>query len=138
MSVTTFHTQAEFNMGHKPQRKRIRHRSRVGNSSSGEALGTSLAATQLRQTAASTHTDSSGTRESANIYPFSRFWQSGVQSTTSLYRSLEKRGLAEDAATRNVRVFGGSESEAGSSELCGPMLDVVLGLFGSIDYDEAM
>lgn len=40
----------------------------------------------------------------------------------------------ETPLSRTRRVFGGAEDE--SAELCGPMLDVVLGLFGGIDYDD--
>jgi hypothetical protein len=51
--------------------------------------------------------------------------------------------IPETPRSRTRRVFGGVESSDGedgdddeeSTELCGPMLDVVLGLFGGVDYD---
>jgi hypothetical protein len=50
--------------------------------------------------------------------------------------------IPETSRSRTRRVFGGvgsSDDEDGddeeSTELCGPMLDVVLGLFGGVDYD---
>jgi hypothetical protein len=51
--------------------------------------------------------------------------------------------ITETPRSRTRRVFGGvdsSDDEDGeidveSTELCGPMLDVVLGLFGGVDYD---
>lgn len=55
------------------------------------------------------------------------------QSSSTAGSSSSK---AKDDAERNLRVFGGSSDEAGSTELCGPMLDVVLGLFGGIDYED--
>lgn len=45
---------------------------------------------------------------------------------------------SETFSSRSQRIFGGLEDEAESTDLCGPMLDVVLALFGAIDYDDAM
>jgi hypothetical protein len=44
----------------------------------------------------------------------------------------------ESPQSRTRRVFGGIESldEDDEAELCAPMLDVVLSLFGGIDYDD--
>jgi len=42
----------------------------------------------------------------------------------------------ESAEARERRIFGGEEGEGDSEELCGPMLDVVLGLFDGMDYDD--
>ena len=46
--------------------------------------------------------------------------------------------LSETPQSRTRRVFGGLEAsdDDESTELCAPMLDVVLALFGGIDYDE--
>lgn len=45
----------------------------------------------------------------------------------------------ESATTRDKRVFGGEDDDTESAmELRGPMLDVVLGLFNGIDYDDAL
>lgn len=53
----------------------------------------------------------------------------------------KQNAWSEDAATRDIRIFGGS-AEDGDDEseqevdLRGRMLDVVLGLFDGIDYDD--
>ena len=45
----------------------------------------------------------------------------------------------ESAASRDRRIFGGVEDDSESAkELCGPMLDVVLGLFSGVDYDDSL
>jgi hypothetical protein len=46
--------------------------------------------------------------------------------------------LPETPQSRTRRVFGGVEAsdDDESTELCAPMLDVVLALFGGIDYDD--
>jgi hypothetical protein len=45
----------------------------------------------------------------------------------------------ESAASRDRRIFGGDDDETRSAlELRGPMLDVVLGLFNGIDYDDSL
>lgn len=50
--------------------------------------------------------------------------------------------IPETPRSRTRRVFGGVDSsdddgsdDEESTELCGPMLDIVLGLFGGVDYD---
>lgn len=50
--------------------------------------------------------------------------------------------IPETPRSRARRVFGGVDSsdedddgDEESTELCGPMLDIVLGLFGGVDYD---
>lgn len=58
------------------------------------------------------------------------------RSSTTTPGMLHEAMMAEDDVKRNMRVFGGSTDEAGSMELCGPMLDVVLGLFGGVDYED--
>ena len=68
--------------------------------------------------------------------------QTSKQSTNSSLRQ-SKPGIAysqcreENALSRDLRIFGGLEHELQSSDLRGPMLDVVLGLFNGIDYDDA-
>lgn len=45
----------------------------------------------------------------------------------------------ESPESRDRRIFGGDEDETQSAmELRGPMLDVVLGLFNGIDYDDSL
>jgi len=43
----------------------------------------------------------------------------------------------ESAAARDRRIFGGLDGEDESADLRGAMMDVVLGLFNGIDYDDA-
>ena len=47
-------------------------------------------------------------------------------------------GRREDSFSRDIRIFGGVEDEQSATDLRGPMLDVVLGLFDGLDYDDAM
>lgn len=43
---------------------------------------------------------------------------------------------AEDACARERRIFGSCEGGSGGDELKKGMLDVVLGLFDGLDYDD--
>ena len=54
-------------------------------------------------------------------------------STSSCSTSTRSR---EDNKSRDLRIFGGLEDDSESSDLRGPMLDVVLGLFNGVDYDD--
>lgn len=59
----------------------------------------------------------------------------------SSHTSTQSRSLAveESAESRDRRIFGGDDDETQSAmELRGPMLDVVLGLFNGIDYDDSL
>ena len=58
--------------------------------------------------------------------------------TNAACGNLPKAPLPETLQSRTRRVFGGVEAsdDDESTELCAPMLDVVLALFGGIDYDE--
>jgi hypothetical protein len=44
----------------------------------------------------------------------------------------------EDALSRDLRIFGGVEDEGSETDLRAQMLDVVLGLFDGLDYDDAL
>ena len=57
----------------------------------------------------------------------------GSRSTSTSCQSSQ-----EDSKSRDIRIFGGLENEADATDLRGPMLDVVLGLFNGIDYDDAL
>ena len=59
-------------------------------------------------------------------------------SFTSRSSSLSSKSSQEDARLRDVRIFGGDENEIDATDLKGPMLDVVLGLFDGLDYDDAL
>lgn len=48
------------------------------------------------------------------------------------------RTSRESATARERRIFGGLDDETGEEDLRGPMLDVVLGLLGGLDYDDAL
>jgi hypothetical protein len=61
------------------------------------------------------------------------------QCHTNTYTNSACTNLSpETLQSRTRRVFGGIESldEDDEAELCAPMLDVVLSLFGGIDYDD--
>lgn len=66
---------------------------------------------------------------------------SSKSSVSSIHSSRSSSTFStwrhEDPVSRDLRVFGGLENETESSDLRGPMLDVVLGLFDGIDYDDA-
>lgn len=44
----------------------------------------------------------------------------------------------ETASERDLRIFGGQKGETEPPELRGLMLNVVVGLFDGIDYDDAL
>lgn len=74
-----------------------------------------------------------------------QFLKPGLSRTPSLgsYSSRSSSTLSktsqEDAHSRDIRIFGGLEDEEFESEdLRGPMLDVVLGLWNSTDYDDSL
>ncbi|KAM0713721.1 hypothetical protein Q7P37_010683 [Cladosporium fusiforme] len=81
---------------------------------------------------------SNTTKSSTYSGPSCTYRSTGIPSTL-IPSTISGRTLApETPRTRSRRVFGGIDSPDGEefTELCGPMLDVVLGLFGSVDYDD--
>jgi hypothetical protein len=46
--------------------------------------------------------------------------------------------IPESSAMRNQRLFGSLGPDDDLMEFCAPMLDVVLSLFGALDYDEGL
>ena len=58
--------------------------------------------------------------------------------TNIAYAGVPTIHLPETLESRTRRVFGGVETsdDDESTELCAPMLNVVLALFGGIDYDD--
>lgn len=53
-------------------------------------------------------------------------------------KQLPQLSREESATTLDKRMFGGEDDDTASAmELRGPMLQVVLGLFNGIDYDDA-
>ena len=61
-----------------------------------------------------------------------------IAKTNAACGNLPITPLPETLQSRTRRVFGGVEAsdDDESTELCAPMLDVVLALFGGIDYDD--
>lgn len=60
-----------------------------------------------------------------------------TQTNTSRSASLPRLLREESAESRERRIFGGEDSDTASAKaLSGPMLDVVLGLFDGLDYDD--
>lgn len=61
-----------------------------------------------------------------------------INKTDPACGNLPVTPLPETIQSRTRRVFGGVEAsdDDESTELCAPMLDVVLALFGGIDYDD--
>lgn len=60
-----------------------------------------------------------------------------VDSSTNSISPANSKYIREDATSRDLRVFGGvPEDQHELADLRGPMLDVVLGLFNGIDYDD--
>ena len=68
--------------------------------------------------------------------PLSRMPSSSCGGSRSTSTSIQSS--QEDSKSRDIRIFGGLENEADATDLRGPMLDVVLGLFNGIDYDDAL
>lgn len=139
MSDSITQLRADLSMGNRLQRKRIRHRSRCEDRPRRERHISTHQDTPAVAQAYSSFNRSSYPEAPPGLtpqHPGSKSWQSATQSHRSVVTN--KRSAPEDDATRRIRVFGGSADEAESIELCGPMLDVVLGLFGSVDYDDSM
>lgn len=61
-------------------------------------------------------------------------------SVISVFHAIGTPGpiTAESTEARMLRIFGGVEGEHEESDLCAPMLDVVLGLFDAVDYDDGV
>ena len=61
-----------------------------------------------------------------------------LQSSSTLSGQRVYQRKREDLWERELRIFGGSEDESESvgEDLKAPMLDVVLGLFDGLDYDD--
>lgn len=73
-------------------------------------------------------------------YSYASPKQTTFRHPSGIYRSVPTncRDREDDARSRDLRIFGGEEGESEESDLRGPMLDVVLGLFDGVDYDDAM
>lgn len=131
MSAYTQSADTTTDMGQRMQRKRVRHRSRHGSrhcfDTTNVPSGPKDIAPQVYQSV--THAAPNAIR---SAQPRAQLSLRQPEQT----KASNKRLPEEDDAARRIRVFGGSADEARSTELCGPMLDVVLGLFGSVDYDD--
>ncbi|EME85561.1 uncharacterized protein MYCFIDRAFT_171467 [Pseudocercospora fijiensis CIRAD86] len=114
----------DLEMGQKQNRKRTRHRpSRSKRQSS--VYGMSKA-------------DQSATTSPKHMWSTScinTYWQAPYVTPLQRPQLLRK----ESATSRDRRMFGGEDDDTKSAmDLRGPMLDVVLGLFNGIDYDDAL
>lgn len=130
-NIDRYHTLGE--MGQRQNRKRIRHRPLRASRLSLQPMPF-----QPMPFLASTTTMTPTVMSVRYSYasPRSRSDQSSsdTDSSTCSSQSLARE---EDPLSRDLRIFGGGmEDEAGATDLRGPMLDVVLGLFDGLDYDD--
>lgn len=106
----------EHAMGQKQNRKRTRHRP----SRTKRQRASLESATELR-----------------HVRTASLQSKYGPDASLPYYQPQPMR--QESAMSRDRRLFGGEDDDTASAmELRGPMLDVVLGLFNAIDYDDAL
>ncbi|KYG42487.1 hypothetical protein M433DRAFT_409654 [Acidomyces richmondensis BFW] len=115
-------------MGQRTNRKRIRHRpNRPWKTQNSQPITGTYASSPHadRWTSPSPYT---------TTFTNSYCW-SGQKKYESEYRGSER--ISESAAQRELRIFGGLEGERDQSDLRSRMLDVVLGLFHGLDYEDA-
>ncbi|KAF2158680.1 hypothetical protein M409DRAFT_61461 [Zasmidium cellare ATCC 36951] len=104
----------------KQNRKRIRHRP-----------------SRARKQELYTASQRSGTSPTTDNTPFKSktMSTSGTMWSTNLPRLLRQ----ESAESRERRIFGGEDGDTASAKaLKGAMLDVVLGLFDGVDYEDGI
>jgi hypothetical protein len=125
-------------MGQRQNRKRVRHRPNRSRKHSANRLPLSTSQSQSQSfppTAMSVRY--SYVPPFAQPKQFSRRPKSDEFAYPTSTADSDCR--REDAYSRDLRVFGGlPEDQHELSDLRGPMLDVVLGLFDGIDYDDEM
>ncbi|KXT18561.1 hypothetical protein AC579_2294 [Pseudocercospora musae] len=117
----------DLEMGQKQNRKRTRHRpSRSKRQSSMYAMN------KASQSATNDMTSPKHTRSTSYI---DTCWPAACVKPLQRPQLLRQ----ESATSRDRRMFGGDDDDTKSAmDLRGPMLDVVLGLFNGIDYDDAL
>jgi hypothetical protein len=116
------------NMGQRQNRKRVRHRPhRARKQFQYQPAPIQPSSFVSAPTAMSIRYSYAPSRPS-----FSRSTSYTTTSSKSMSRYRE-----EDAQSRDRRIFGGVEGEQESTDLRGQMLDVVLGLFDGVDYDDS-
>ncbi len=125
-------------MGHKPNRKRTRHR----------PLRTRRASDLLPSPLQPTSQPTPPTRSIRWLYPSVSScaetstvadWPSTCTGTPVAidWRDCRESGEArESIGARDRRIFGDADQQGDEVDLRGPMLDVVLSLFDGLDYDE--
>lgn len=107
-------------MGQKYNRKQIRHRPMRNR----RAIDLSISTTSLSNSTLDSY--AAFMTKCPRPHDFS----------TNLTR-ISQPPLQDSIIARELRIFGGTRyAELGDDELVVPMLDVVLSLFGSIDYDD--
>lgn len=133
---TLLNTTNPVKMGQRQNRKRVRHRPNR------QRKYVTLPPQPIQPNPFSTAPTALSIRYS--YAPNSTFSKSSLSRTPSLTScsskasSISSRLSQEDAQSRDIRIFGGLENEVEATDLRGPMLDVVLGLFNGIDYDDAL
>lgn len=115
-------------MGQRHNRKRIRHRPM---SRSYRSITSLMPATEATATSSWALQHFSLPQATMRINVASLAFR---ETACTLPKLLQQ----ESANSRDRRIFGGVDEDTESAKnLCGPMLDVVLGLFNGIDYDDA-
>lgn len=137
-STLPAHIPRTLNMGPRQNRKRIRHRpSRAKKQElqpSPFQPGPLLSGSQPLAPTRTIRWSYAEAARAASII-ISPSWSS---TRRTLQANTTTKGFRESAEARELRIFGGEEGERGGKELCGPMLDVVLGLFNGIDYEDVV
>lgn len=123
-----------IDMGQRQNRKRTRHRpGRQRKNSDRLNSGSPYARSQSFPTAISGRYSYSP----AQTYPTKASYIRSSKSSRSLTSWSDSSCDDEDPECRDMRIFGGlPEEQEESSDLRGPMIDVVLGLFNAIDYED--
>ncbi|EME47915.1 hypothetical protein DOTSEDRAFT_69744 [Dothistroma septosporum NZE10] len=131
-----------MNMGQKQNRKRVRHRpmrgARTQDTNSFPAQRASLqSCSQTSLCAANTMRSRYGALPNLAASPWMNFASNTIHNKH--FVAKPKLTRQESAASRDMRIFGGLEDDTDSAEaLRVPMLDVMLGLFDGVDYDDSL
>lgn len=147
-SISTVSTEDE-QMAPRQNRKRIRHRPRsrgrrLGCGGGGDLVPTPIQPVPMTHpTAMSVRYSYAGQMPSVQKVAHSQKTSAegrkeGLQITSPVYGQHSRVREGRWELERELRVFGGSEeeSEADGEDLKGPMLEVMLGLFDGLDYDD--
>ena len=130
---TILESEKTTRMGQRHNRKRVRHRPNRARKH------LELATSSLQPLPYLTTPTALSIRYSYNQPSRCSKQISSRSPTTSSRSSFSSSTCSreENAIARDLRIFGGLENEPDSTDLRGPMLDVVLGLFNGLDYEDA-